>query len=239
MTIGWEHEDGSFRASLDELTALLVAEERLETVLHRVVELACSGIGACDVASVTDMTRVEPETIVSSDAIAVQIDQVQYEHDSGPCLYASRRREAVSVPSMSDGDSWQPFRDAAIGRGVHSSFSLPLAAGEVNLGALNLYSRQEHGFNSVPPDAALVFAAQAAAAVWNARTHERTREMVTGLEQALESRDVIGVAKGVIMANEKMTQDEAFKILIAASQNRNVKIRDLAVEVAETGTTPN
>ena len=30
-------------------------------------------------------------------------------------------------------DSWQPVRAAAMSRGVHSSFSLPLAAGEVSL----------------------------------------------------------------------------------------------------------
>ena len=196
MTVGGEADVfAAFRASLDELTALLVTEEPLETVLRRVASLACHGLGACDFASVTDTTQAEPTTIIATDPVADQIDQVQYQNDSGPCLYASRRREAVSIPSMSDGESWRAVRDIAISCGVLSSFSLPLAAGDVNLGALNLYSREDHGFDSVAPYAALLFAAQAAAAVWNARTHERTRGMLTNLEKALEARDTIGVVK--------------------------------------------
>jgi GAF domain-containing protein len=239
VTIDPTIEDGSsFRAALDELTGLLVAEETLETVLRRVVALACAGIGACDYASVTLMNQQVPETIVCTDRVAEEIDDVQYSNDSGPCLYAFRQREVVSVPSMADGDSWQPVRAAAMSRGVHSSFSLPLAAGDVSVGALNLYARDDHAFNSVPPESALQFAAQAAAAVWNARTYEHARSVVRHLETALETRDVIGVAKGIIMANEKVTIDEAFTILRDASQHRNVKLRDVAAEVATTGATP-
>jgi GAF domain-containing protein len=226
------------RASIDQLLAVLRAHETLETVLERVVDLACGTIGNCDLASVTWMSDHDAETITCTDPAAEQIDQVQYANDSGPCLYASRRREIVSVPSMTADDRWPPFREAAITFGVHSSFSLPLAAGEVNLGALNLYSREDHGFDAVPPDAALSFAQQAAAAVWTARTLEQTREMIRHLETALETRDIIGVAKGIVMANEKVSTEEAFAILRTASQQRNVKLRELAADVAVTGATP-
>ena len=58
------------------------------------------------------------------------------------------------------------------------------------------------------------------------------------LETALETRDVIRMAKGIIMVNERITPDAAFEVLRPASQARNVKLRDLAGEVAETGLTP-
>jgi GAF domain-containing protein len=235
MTVGW---DDAFRASFDDLTALLVAEEPLQTVLQRVVDLACTAIPGCDFASVTLMKDGVPETIVCTDPIALQIDRAQYEHDSGPCLSAFRRRMVESVPSMRDDDRWKPFREAALSQDVHSSFSLPLAAGETKVGALNLYGQQDHGFEAVAPAAALLFASQAAAAVWNARTHEQTRDLLRSLHLALETREMIGMAKGIIMANERLRPDQAFDTLRTASQHRNVKLREIADQVVATGETP-
>jgi AmiR/NasT family two-component response regulator len=60
--------------------------------------------------------------------------------------------------------------------------------------------------------------------------------LVDNLQQALESRDIIGQAKGIIMERQRCTADEAFDILRWTSQNRHVKLRDLARQVTETGT---
>jgi AmiR/NasT family two-component response regulator len=113
-----------------------------------------------------------------------------------------------------------------------------MATGSVRVGALNLYGRHDNAFKAVPPDAALLFAKQAAAAIWTTRTQSRTRDVIRHLEAALETREIIGMAKGVIMANEKVTPDEAFGLLVRASQKRNVKLRDVAVETIETGLSP-
>jgi len=239
MTIGWFEEDSSFQASLAALVDLLVVEESLPTVLERVVALACDGVGECDLASITTHQNNEYQTIAQTDPIAVVIDEAQYASESGPCIDAFRNRSLVSVPSMADGDAWPEFRSAARGQGVLSSFSLPMVAGDdERMGALNLYARRDHAFNSVPPAAALLFAKQAAGAVWAARTQERTRDVIEHLETALSTRDVISTAKGIIMTNEKITPDDAFAVLVSASQRRNVKLRDIAAEVVETGSTP-
>jgi GAF domain-containing protein len=239
MTISWFEEDSSFQASLAALVDLLVVEESLPTVLERVVALACAGVGECDLASITTQHEDEFQTIAQTDQIAVTIDHAQYAADSGPCIDAFRQRAVVSVPSMADGDAWPAFRSAAIAHGVRSSFSLPMVAGEdQRMGALNLYARRDHAFNSVPPAAALLFAKQAAGAVWAARTHERTRDVIEHLETALSTRDVIGMAKGIVMTNEKVTSDDAFAVLVSASQRRNIKLREIAAEVVATGSTP-
>ena len=239
MAIDWSHDDSpGLRAAFDELTELLVREESLETVLQRVVALARSGIGACDLASVTYMHDGPPSTIVCTDSAAEEIDQAQYDHDAGPCLEAFRTRQLVSVPSMADDDRWPAFRGAALSHGVQSSLSLPLASGNADVGALNLYGRVDHAFNSVAPNDAVLFAKQAAAAIWATRTLGNVRDLVANLEVAIQTRDMIGMAKGVIMVNEKVTPDEAFKFLQAASQQRNIKLRDIAAQVVATGTTP-
>jgi len=66
----------------------------------------------------------------------------------------------------------------------------------------------------------------------------RLTDKVEGLQEALVSRDVIGQAKGILMERLHMTPDQAFEELRMASQRLNVKLRDLAVRVAETGQWP-
>jgi GAF domain-containing protein len=238
MSIDGHLEESFFARALEQLAEVLVAEESLSVVLDRVIALARDAISGCDLASVTWMSEQMFETVAFSHPDALVIDEAQYTDDRGPCLFAYRRREVASVPSMSEGDSWAAFRLAAIARDVRSSFSLPMAIGEVRVGALNLYSRTDNGFDAVPPAAALLFAKQAAAAIVNARTSERTRNVIEHLETALASREVIGMAKGIVMANEKIKANEAFDLLVRASQNRNEKLRDLAAEVVESGATP-
>ena len=58
------------------------------------------------------------------------------------------------------------------------------------------------------------------------------------LQQALLSRDVIGQAKGILMERQRITADEAFDVLRKASQHLNVKLRNLAEHVVETGEIP-
>ena len=67
---------------------------------------------------------------------------------------------------------------------------------------------------------------------------EKLTDKVEGLEEALISRDVIGQAKGILMERLHMTSEQAFEELRAASQKHNRKVRDIAVEVAETGVWP-
>ncbi|GHG52135.1 RNA-binding protein [Sinomonas cellulolyticus] len=51
--------------------------------------------------------------------------------------------------------------------------------------------------------------------------------------QAMEARTVIDVAVGVIMAQNRCSADEAFDILKRASNNRNVKLREVAAELVQ------
>jgi AmiR/NasT family two-component response regulator len=55
---------------------------------------------------------------------------------------------------------------------------------------------------------------------------------VAQLEQAIESRDVIGQAKGVLMERHQTGPDEAFAELCHRSQTLNVKLREIAARVS-------
>jgi AmiR/NasT family two-component response regulator len=51
----------------------------------------------------------------------------------------------------------------------------------------------------------------------------------------METRDLIGQAKGILMERHRVTGDQAFKLLVRASQATNTKLRDIADELVATG----
>jgi hypothetical protein len=55
------------------------------------------------------------------------------------------------------------------------------------------------------------------------------------LHDALASRDVIGQAKGSLMERLRITPEDAFDTLRRSSQRLNVKLREIAQKLAETG----
>jgi hypothetical protein len=63
----------------------------------------------------------------------------------------------------------------------------------------------------------------------------QAQKRISNLELALTSNREIGIAMGVLMTTYKATSEEAFKMLRQASQRTHRKLRDIALDVGETG----
>jgi GAF domain-containing protein len=216
----------------------MVHEEKLDDTLHRVVTLACLSLSGCDFSSVTVDDSGRPRTAACTDKAALAIDEAQYDCDGGPCLEALRRQSVIAVDVIEDDDRWPEFSAAAVEQGVLSSLALPLVHRGEAKGAFNLYARERDAFSSEDREHGLLFAEQAAVAIANAEVYWRTYDLTQNLQAALENRDVIGQAKGVLMARHGLTAEQAFAELRSASQRRNLKLREIADAVAQTGQLP-
>jgi GAF domain-containing protein len=223
--------------SLVALSQVLVADGTLETTLEHVASLACRTVEGCDMAGVTMMHNAKPVTAACSDPVALAIDEVQYATGQGPCLQAYRDGEVHRIADIATEERWPEFCAGARAEGLGSSLSLPLSADGRTLGALNLYSRSPQSFGE-DIELAQLFAHQASVAIANAELYARALAVAEQLQEALESRDVIGQAKGILMATTKSSADAAFDVLRAASQRRNMKLRAVAEEVVLTGEPP-
>jgi AmiR/NasT family two-component response regulator len=62
------------------------------------------------------------------------------------------------------------------------------------------------------------------------------RETIRQLTEALDTSRDIGAATGILMSQFGVTQEQAFDLLRRVSQNRNIKLRDIARDVIYTGT---
>ncbi|GAA5019939.1 hypothetical protein GCM10023258_08060 [Terrabacter aeriphilus] len=68
---------------------------------------------------------------------------------------------------------------------------------------------------------------------------QQAREVKEGqLQAAIESHRLIGHAVGVLIERHKVTATQGFEMLRQASLNRNIKLREIATRVVETGQDP-
>lgn len=98
---------------------------------------------------------------------------------------------------------------------------------------LNAYSRDEVFLDDAARDRAQQFVDELAFTLPIAVRLARHSTEVAHLQQALVSRPIIDQALGVLMGQNRCSRDEAFGILRRASQNRNVKLRDVAAAVID------
>lgn len=139
----------------------------------------------------------------------------------------------VLATDLTTEDRWGAYPARALAVGVGSSLSLPLRIGVKGRGALNLYSNRAHAFTDDDRQAAEVWAAQAGGALAVALRMAEREEAVDNLHQGMASRQLIGQAVGLLMAQRRCTADQAFDLLKAASQRNNEKLRDLAQRLVD------
>ncbi|MGH8994044.1 MAG: ANTAR domain-containing protein [Acidimicrobiia bacterium] len=229
-------EPEALEGAIRSLSRLLLSEEPLETTLGRVAGLACRTIPGCEMASLTMMRGDRPSTAVQTDPEVEPLDTAQYQGQGGPCLEAYATRQIIRLDVARDhGVRWPEFTEAARDAGFVSVLAVPLTVGPSAVGALNLFSKTTRGFTDADEETAGLFSEQAAVACVNAEVYWRTYGVTENLREALESRDVIGQAKGILMARRGCSPDDAFEALRKVSMRRNVKLRVVADEVVYTG----
>jgi GAF domain-containing protein len=233
-----EYPDG-FAALVVALNTSMVDEEDLDQTLRRVAFIACQSPIGADNAGVTLQRGAAAATAAYHGDAALALDEAQYEADDGPCLRAFRTGELVHVAHMTEvAARWPKFVAAAAEAGIVSSLSLPLTLKTEVVGALNLYASHELSFTDTSVHLARLFAEQAALAVTNAEVYWKTYTLTQNLTLALENRERIGQAKGILATRLGITMDEAFDQLRRTSQNLNIKLRDIADVVVRTGELP-
>jgi GAF domain-containing protein len=218
---------------VDHLQDLVLKTEGVKEMLDELagfsaVTLADSAIAFC---SITLIQRKKPVTMASSEERAVRLDEAQYSSGDGPCLSAIRQQAVLHVPDLTNEHRWPAFTAEALKAGVGSSLSVPLILeGEAEAG-LNLYSTRSHGFTGEDISMVETYSYHASKALRLAVRISQLADANAHLTAAMESRTMIDLATGAIMAQNRCSQEAAMKILKIASSTRNVKLREIAASV--------
>jgi len=225
-------QDQLRQSHLIGLQDALLKTETVEQFLREVATLAApiaDGL-SCALALPSPSRHVAASACTGE--AATELDELRSaEGDDGPGLRAARRGEVVRIDDVSQHDRWRQFARRAQAAGIRSSLSVPLMADGRPAGALCLYARRPHAFDPEATRHARWFASQASGALTLALRMASCNDLNNQLRSSMASRAIIDQALGVIMVSDHCPQDRALAKLRRASQNTNVKIRDLAARI--------
>jgi GAF domain-containing protein len=217
--------------ALAEMARELLAQGSVEETLERICTLAVELVEGCEAAGIMVLRDGKVETLAASDDVVRASDRMQGEFREGPCFDATRNKHEVYRISdfTATPARWPRYTPEARKLGVGSLMGFLLYTQDHdNLGALDLYSSRPNAFGESHEQVGWLLASHAAVA-WASARH------AAHLHTAIDTRQVIGEATGIMMATLGLSGDEAFARLVRYSQNTNVKVRELAQTISDTG----
>jgi ANTAR domain/GAF domain len=176
----------------------------------------------------------EIRTVGSTDEIVQAVDRVQLNTGEGPCLSAIRKQSTFLLDDVSTDVTWPHFSAEISGLGIASLLSFVLAVdGSETFGALTLCSSSPRAFTSEDIRVGAIFAAQAGVALANAQAQAEQREFAERLRERTMSREVVGIATGILMEREGCSTEEAHEVLAYVAKDLERRLRDVAQDVVD------
>ncbi len=205
--------------------AVELSPQNDDEVVEGIGRFARQAVGADDSGILLSKARGGIETPVSTSTRVNEAHELQAELDEGPCLDVLR----TDSPVLSTGDAahdsrWPAWGPRSAELGYRSSLSVRLAIEERRYGSINVYAADRDAFTEEDAEVLTVLGAHASVAL--AAAQERTN-----LTQALDNRTAVGQAQGILMAVFDIDAEAAFAYLSRLSQDRNVKLAQVAQEI--------
>jgi|SRR5579863_527892 len=119
------------------------------------------------------------------------------------------------------------YQELAQREGLCSLLSVPMMIKDRVIGVVNLYTAVEHHFSEEEIHLLQVIANQAAVAIENTQLVQKSYAM----QEALETRKQIERAKGILMRQAKVSEEQAFRLLQKQSMNTRKSMREIAEAV--------
>ncbi|WP_105032860.1 GAF and ANTAR domain-containing protein [Arthrobacter ruber] len=182
-------------------------------------------------AGVSLIHQAQRVSVGATDDLVRLADDLQYRLGEGPCLTAWSARGPVMVDDTSTDQRFPRWSAAAADAGVLSCFSVPLLRGRDSIGAMKIYSTMPATFGDADRARLAGIAVAAAALLGHVQTSETSTRISSELRESLRSRDLVGIAKGILMEREGLSEAEALTALTVRARTRGVPFRRLTADL--------
>jgi hypothetical protein len=216
---------------LRRVAAIPANEYIVDAALRLVMTVALATLPDADGVSVSLRRHDRLSTVAASDQTILAMDGDQYATGEGPCVDASVEGRWFHTGSLATETRWPAFTPRARALGINAILSSPLLANEHHVGALNMYSRTPGAFGAGDQQLASVFAAEASMLLTGAGVDVTDDVLATRLAAALETRQVITLAQGVVMERNGLDEQSAYRVLRRSSVRTGRPLRERAIDI--------
>jgi hypothetical protein len=222
---------------IDKIQDLLLDTQDVEDFLNELASYSAdnlSGPRGEVLCGITLLRHRTAATVASSGDRARLLDELQYEYGDGPCLQCAREGTLVHIRDFRNERLWPEYAATVLDHGIRSVLAVPFElSGDDARAGLNLYSDSPGAFDANAVEHAISYVSQASKGMRLAVRLAQHSDTAAHLKAALDSRTVIDTAVGIIIGQNRCTQDEAIELIKSASSSRNVKLRDVALAIVE------
>ena len=168
----------------------------------------------------------------ASDERAQVLEDNQEVFAAGPCMeaYTSGRPAAMHDATMER--RWGEITLTMVGVQIRSGLSVPVELGGGPIGTLDVYAVEPRGWDQSEVAALQAYAAVVGTLLAAAAKAELSGALAEQLQTALDSPGLIEQAKGALMEQERLDDQEAFTHLRRAARSSGRKLSEVAAEVA-------
>jgi hypothetical protein len=216
----------------EQVQNLILESADFEDFLNELARFSAhqvAGGGEDALCGITLLRDRKAATIGWSSDSAREVDEIQYSLSQGPCLTAAKEEREVHVPDLFEEDRWGPdYANAVASHGLRSVLSLPFNLQGEAKAALNLYSDVPRKFDEQATAKARGFTREISQALRLAVRFSLHTDSAANLRATLQYRTIIDIAVGIVMAQNRCSQEAAVTILTEAASNSNTKLRDIA-----------
>jgi GAF domain-containing protein len=168
-----------------------------------------------------------------SDVRFEHLEQLQIDHDEGPCIAAFDDKELVCAEDLTVDDRWPAFTASALDKGIRAVLASPIPYNQQAIGVVGVISEDRRPWSPEGELALLAFTDLAALLIASMLQAEKQTALAGQLQGALDSRAVVEQAKGVLMGQYKLSAREAFQVMRAQARRERRKLAAVATDIVK------
>lgn len=210
--------------TLSRISQSIVSGNYLKEILHLIVAMTAEMMGSkiCSIMLLDEAG--EQLNIAATQALSEEYkkkpDLKVGESVSGRAVKEHKPITVLDVTLEPD----YAYKDMAKREGIVSLLSVPMMVRNKVIGVLNSYTTHEHTFTNEEINILQAIANQAAVAIENTKLMDDTLAM----KEALETRKIIERAKGILMKEHNLGEQEAYKLINKKSMDTGKPMKVIA-----------
>ena len=210
--------------ALSKIGEAITSDLYLEDILKLVVAVTAEVMGS----KICSLMLLDPKkkelTIKATQSISKEyINKNPLKLGDGVAGKVALENKAMVVSNIQT-DKLYKYKEIAVGEGLVSLLCVPLHVKGKVIGVLNTYTAEQYNFSDYEINILQTVADQAAIVLENYRLVIESKV----IREELETRKALERAKGILMREENLSEEEAFKKIQKFAMDKRKSIRELA-----------
>jgi GAF domain-containing protein len=226
------------RQALVELGRLRFGEMRVEDAIREVVHTTHSMFDVDGAGLMLADGDQHLRSVAASDNRFTYLEDLQIRHQEGPCIEAYDTKQLVGVEDLTKDQRWPLFSSAAVDQQVRAVLASPLPYNQDAVGVVAVMSQDSNPWSPEGELALLAFTDLAALLIASMMQSEESNVLSSQLQGALNTRQVIEQAKGVLIGTRHMSARAAYEQLRAQARAERRKLTAVCTELVEQAARP-